>query len=156
MDSMTLFSARPARLEASPEAIEQAKRFVLAQWQARHLERYGEMGKASLPVDLSSSCKFSSLFAQALFGGTLEGNWQHQFVRLPSGQRLDLNEEALDVQALGEDAYRHDPVWWGNRDHRDSLKSCLPRVEAWVQAFEKEWGLSPQPPATRARRTAKP
>lgn len=151
---MKFSSECPARWDASPEAIEQAKRFVLAQWQARHLERHGELGKDSLPTDLSSSCKFSSLFAQAVFGGTLQGNYHHQFVRLPSGQRLDLNEDAQDVQALGEQAHRHDPVWWGNRDHREAMESCLPRVQAWLCKFEEECGLAPisSPKRTRPAR----
>lgn len=149
---MSPFSLAPARLPATAANIKRAHTFCLAQWQQRHLERHGEGGRAWMPTDLSSACKFTSLFAQAVFGGALEGNEDHQFVRLPSGDILDLNTASQDVVELGSKAHQHDPAWWGNADHRKSMTSCQPRVEAWLQAVEKEWGLAPREPVAAASR----
>lgn len=90
-----------------------------------------EMGRDE-PADLSSSCKFASLFMQRLFGGELQGNWHHQYVVLPSGERIDPTD-AVGVST--SNPYFHDKGFWGNQEHQASMKSCLPRVERWVQEF---------------------
>lgn len=135
-------------LPATPENIEKAKAFVLKKWRERATER-----GLRAPTDLSSSCKFSSLFAQRVFGGKLRGNWDHQFVVLPDGKVLDLNLDAEDVRAL-DDPHRHDRSFWGNREHRESMASCEPRVAAWVEEFRREMRLdeswSPTPEALLA------
>lgn len=148
---------KPARWAATPTHVALAQAFVLRKWRERHLERNGHSAwaQASLPTTLAHACKFSSLFAHAIFGGRLEGNEAHQFVRLASGDVLDLNHDAPDVQALGAAAHRHDPVWWGNPDHRESMKSCRPRVSAWVAEFSQLHGLTepaPTTPTPRVRR----
>ena len=134
----------------TPENIAAAKRFVFTKWQ----ERAKEMRREA-PVDLSSACKFASLFAAKVFGGKVRGNFFHQWVELPDGQHLDLNDEAQDVaemlrgqiptdtQAyatahrvqLPASLYTHDPIHMGMRDNRDSMASIKPRVERWVAEF---------------------
>ncbi len=126
-------SIEAGALPATPENIAAAKAFVLKKWQERAIERGGP--NATLPDDLSSSCKFSSLFARAVFGGKLEGNFDHQFVRAKDGTIIDLNIDAADVKELGDQAHRHDILFWGSRDHRDSVRSCVPRVKEWVAEF---------------------
>lgn len=124
-----------ARLEATPENIQRAQDFVLQRW----IERAQELGKP-LPADLSSGCKFASLFAWQLFGGTLRGNYQHQHVVTCAGEILDLCAGSAELVSMSE-PYVHDPHFFGNRDHLDSLNSCLPRVNTWLKA----WALSYPP-----------
>ena len=114
----------------TPECLELAKMVLWEGWNERAQDR-GEKE----PEDLSRSCKFSSLFVWKLFGGQIRGNELHQFLRLSSGKILDLNADARDVQDLA-DPWRHDPEFWGNEDHLESLESCLPRVDLWVERFE--------------------
>lgn len=125
--------AKPARLPATPENIARAKEFVMKKWIERFRERSGP--NASPPTDLTDSCKFSSLFAQEVFGGSLRGNGDHQYVETPKGEIIDLNIDAQDVKQLGDRAHRHDDLFWGSRDHRVSLNSCRGRVADWVKEF---------------------
>lgn len=123
-----LIEAKSGKLEATPENIERAKEFVLKKWRERAAERgYPE------PEDLSSSCKFSSLFAQAIFGGQIQGHYEHQYLVL-NGEIIDLNKDAADVKAMDE-PHEHDESWFGNPEHLDSLESCKPRVRDWVREF---------------------
>lgn len=139
--------ARPAPLDPTPEIIALAREVALEGWRIRAADRMFRE-----PQDLSGSCKFTSQFAQRLFGGRLRGNEDHQFVELPSGERLDLNEEAEDLRVLlakGHDPWAHDPGFWGNRDHRASMRSCLPRVQSWELTFRNrledlDHGLEPR------------
>lgn len=116
------------KLPATPENIERAKEFVLRKWR----ERAAERGHPE-PEDLSSSCKFTSMFAQAIFGGQIRGNYEHQFLVL-DGEILDLNKDAADVKAM-DDPHEHDESWFGNDEHIDSMESCKPRVMDWVREF---------------------
>lgn len=123
---------KPARLPATPENIERAKRFVMNKWVERAKERH----EPKVPIDLSNACKFSSMFAREIFGGRLRGNQAHQFVQLADGKIVDLNSDARDVLALGDNAQHHDEeLFWGNPDHVDALDSCRPRVKLWVKEF---------------------
>jgi hypothetical protein len=127
-------------LEPTLENIEKAKRFVLKKWIERFHERYPGLAKehpGMVPHDLTDSCKFTSLFAQALFGGEIMGSYDHQYLSL-NGQVIDLNADAADVRELGQAAYDHDHEFFGNPDHRESLKSCMPRVKDWVAEFLKQ------------------
>lgn len=121
-------------LAPTEKNISLARAFALNRWRDRARER-----GLPIPDDLSSSCKFTSLFAQGLFGGRLRGNHDHQFLELPGGEILDLNAEAKDVRAL-DTHYRHDPVFWNNPDHRASLRSCRPRVADWLEDFRNHTG----------------
>lgn len=131
--STTLISESADHLPATPENIERAKQFVTQKW----IERAKERGYPDheLPTDLSSSCKFTSQFAQRVFGGELRGNWHHQYVKLSDGRMLDLNIDAADVQKLGTLAHSHDRKFWRNPEHRESMDSCRARVDDWVREF---------------------
>lgn len=109
-----------------------AKNFFMDKWR----ERAKETGR-SIPTDLSGACKFGSLFAQAVFGGTLQGNYNHQFVVLDNGIRIDLGEDAQDRLSFSDDGewYNHDDAFFNNPEHLESMTSCKPRVQRWV----KEW-----------------
>lgn len=139
-------------LPVTPENIAAAKEFVFAKW----IERAKEYGHDA-PVDLSSACKFASLFAAEVFDGQVRGNFFHQWVELPNGQRLDLNDEAEDVatmlrgeipadtqdyaalsrKRLPKPLYTHDPRHMRSRDNRDSMASIKPRVMRWADEFLK-------------------
>lgn len=117
-------------IPASPANIALARSFVLTKWR----ERAKEMGRPS-PKDLSDSCKFTSQFARIIFGGELAGNQKHQFVRLDNGDILDLNFYADDVQKKIKDPHRHDPSFFGNPEHEESMASCRGRVMEWIREF---------------------
>lgn len=133
------------RLSAAPQELDAAKAFVRARWR----ERAAERGMPDPGDDLAGACKFASLFAQAVFGGDLRGNYDHQFVVI-DGIVIDLCEEASDVRDLvrrGSDPHRHDPEFWGNPDHQESLASCQPRVARWVEQYlDLRGGLLPPQP----------
>jgi hypothetical protein len=102
---------------------------ALQGWKERAIER-GQLE----PLDLSSSCKFSSALVRTLFGGTIEGTHEHQFNRI-AGAIVDINRDAQDVSALrarGIDPHQHDRRFIGSRDHIDSMLSCMPRVRVWA------------------------
>lgn len=101
-------------------------------WNERLLER-----GLSPSVDRSGSCKFAALLTRELFGGKLVGNINHVFV-LKESKILDLNVNQTDVVSLGEAAYYIDPKALRYQEYRDSLWSCIPRVERWVSWFEKK------------------
>jgi hypothetical protein len=122
-----------AFIEPSEENIARARAFAMEKWKERARER----GSPD-PADLSYSCKFTSLFAQRLFGGKIQGNYDHQFLALPDGKIVDLNIDAEDVKKLGDRAHQHDPLFLNkrNRDWRDSMQSVQPRVDRWVEEFK--------------------
>jgi hypothetical protein len=123
----------PMPLPPSPANIAKAKAVALEGWRERARER----GLDKLPSDLSGACKFASMFAQRLFGGELRGNHDHQFLLL-DGAIIDLTDgsEELDrLRADGKDPYLHDRRFWGNREHKESMRSCERRVNAWTQKF---------------------
>lgn len=121
---------RTGILAPSRAAIAAAKRFLLAQWQ----DRAAEYGRAPVST-LQNACKFSSLFAWMVFGGRLEGNADHQWVRLAGGQLLDLSDYAGYRFYPSGVAYGPDPAFWLNPEHRRSLDACAERVNAWVATF---------------------
>lgn len=84
------------------------------------------------PKDLSGSCKFSSLLLHEICGLEMRGNRDHQFCVTADGTVVDLNAGSGDILALAR-PYRRDQRFWGNREHREALESCLPRVAAWAQ-----------------------
>ena len=119
-------------IPATPENIELARKFMMAAWD----KRAEELGRKD-PPDLSDSCKFSSQFARIIFGGELQGNVDHQFVRLANGRILDLNMYADDVQHKIDHPHIHDPEFFGNPEHEKSMASCRGRVFQWVEDFRK-------------------
>lgn len=131
-----LAQEREGALEPSEDLIEAAREFVFERWKERAAERFGVE-----PTDLSKSCKFGSLFLHTLIGGRIVGNEDHQFV-MKDGEIYDLSADAQDVAAL-EHPYHLDPLFFGSRDHLDSMNSCLPRVSDWIDAFDYAPALTP-------------
>ena len=119
-------------IKVTPEIIRMARTFLIQKWKDRAVE----LGRPE-PDDLTGACKFASLFAQALFGGKLKGNWHHQYVLLPNGEKIDL------VGGMTRDRvdYTHDPEFWNNPEHVESMKSCAPRVKTWTNEFKRKLGL---------------
>lgn len=140
-------------IAATPQNLQLAKDFVFLKWKERSKER-GDFA----PTDLSGSCKFSSMFAQKIFGGKLAGNENHQYVML-NGTIIDLNIDAEDVVNFQKEydrdgfigykkskygwmewhgpPHEHDEIFFNNQDHRESMKSCRPRVNQWVEEFKE-------------------
>lgn len=137
-------------IAATPQNIAAAKTFVLQKWR----ERAQELGRDD-PLDLADACKFTSLFAAKVFGGAVRGNFFHQWVELPDGRTLDLNDEAADVitmlrgeipdgskayaammrKTLPQPVHTHDERHMRRRDNRQSMASVRPRVQRWVDEF---------------------
>lgn len=128
-------SVRGFPIEPSAENTARARDFVFRMWCEREVER-----GFPVPKDLSFSCKFTSIFAAQVFGAEMQGNEDHQFCVLPDGEILDLNSDAADVVELAKqgDPWRHDPDFWLNPDHQESLESCQDRVDAWLRRFAAE------------------
>ncbi|GJD91610.1 hypothetical protein BHAOGJBA_5158 [Methylobacterium hispanicum] len=125
-------------VEATPENVEAARAFVLDRWR----ERAHENGLPE-PADLSSACKFCALFAKALFGGSIDGHYEHLFNRVGGGI-LDLSEASADVGGM-DAPYRTDLEFLASEDLHYSLQTCLPRVRAWVAAFPAAPASAPRP-----------
>lgn len=117
----------------SPNEILQLQEFVFQKWCERAKELHLDN-----PGDLSGSCKFTSLFIQSLYGGDIRGNWHHIHVRLKSGQVIDLNSKAQDVQDIitkGSNPHLHHRSFIASAETRASFESCRPRVTRWIE----EW-----------------
>jgi len=137
-------------INSTPENIAAAKIFVLRKWRERAIERGHDE-----PADLSSACKFSSLFAAKVFGGKVRGNFFHQWCELPDGRPLDINDEAVDVVAmlngkipddtrayasasrktLPQPLYTYHEPHMRSKGNRESMASVEPRVDQWVREF---------------------
>lgn len=122
----------PARFKTDKNNILLAQKALDRLWFERCKERGADFNQRA------HSCKFASLLARSLFGGKLDGNWDHVFVRLDDGEVLDLNAHQQDVIDLGDRAHLSDPKTLLHQDYRESLGSCLPRVKRWVEWFENE------------------
>ena len=143
------------RMRPTPATLSAARLFLLERWRERHAEIDPD---GPPPTDLSGSCKFTSQFAAKVFGGRVEGNPFHQWVRLEDGTPIDLNEGSDDVATLmrGEipeymaaharatmatlprKPYRHDSRHMRRADTKRSNRSCAQRVDAWVKRFLSE------------------
>lgn len=128
--SESIDDSLPGQIDTTPENIQIARDFVFQRWIDRANSRCDQT-----PVDLSSACKFASLFAWQLFGGTLAGNCRHQFVLSHDGSVLDLCCGSAELESM-KDPYVHDAEFFGNDEHLSSLDSCLPRVSDWIRQFE--------------------
>jgi hypothetical protein len=122
---------REAQLAYSYEHFAQAKVFVFRKW----CERAAERG-ASLPIDLSGSCKYGSLFMNQVFGGVICGHYEHQY-NIIGGRIVDLSHDAMDVGRL-TNPYLHEPDYFNIPKKQASLDRCLPRVQGWVVQFLAE------------------
>lgn len=114
---------------ATDNNIKLVKDFLYNKW----IERAVELAKP-VPNDLSKSSKFSSLLCNKLFGGDIQGNNNYQYNVLPSGKILDLNSNAADVLSI-ETPYYNDIKLFENDNYINSFKSCLPRVNKWINEF---------------------
>ena len=110
-----------------------AKDFMFRMWCIFAIER-----KVPAPSDLSGACKYSSLFTQKVFGGTIEGNYAHQYNRI-DGRRVDLSHDSLDVARLSH-PYDHEPDYFLIPEYQKRLKLCVPRAERWAERFMREVG----------------
>lgn len=111
--------------------ISRAKAFLKEKW----AERHKEMGREGEPSDMQGTCKFASLFAQALFGGDIKGNPDHQL--------LKVKDRILDLTDIYDpNTFHHDKEFFGNPEHEESMKSCEPRVAKWVEEFKQRYGAA--------------
>lgn len=124
-------TAQNAQLAYSDEYFALAKIFVFRKWCERAVER-----DAIVPVDLSRSCKYGSLFMKRVFGGVICGHYEHQY-NLIEGRIVDLSHDALDVGRMSN-PYLHEPDFFAIPEKRASLNLCLPRVERWAVQFLAE------------------
>lgn len=144
-DVAKLKSMKLRGIPLTPENLKSAKDFALRKWQ----ERAAERGYRK-PKDLSDACKFCSEFAANLFGGKTKGNYHHQFA-VVNNYIVDLAENSKnvkDLKARGVDPYKHDPAFWGNPDHKESIKSIQPRIKKWRTQFAEEWLTKRNPVGT--------
>lgn len=128
IDADWLLHEHDGLIEVSPENVAAAAGFALDRWRERALE----LGRVE-PSDLSGACKFCALFAKALFGGAVDGNDEHVFVRVDGGI-VDLSAASADVACL-DDPYASDEAHLWNEDLHYSLSTCLARVRTWVANF---------------------
>jgi hypothetical protein len=129
---------RKAQLAYSYERFALAKAFVFRKWCEQAVER-----RALVPIDLSGSCKYGSLFMNQVFGGTICGHYQHQY-NVICGRIVDLSHDAVDVGRI-TNPYLHEPDFFAIPEKQASLTSCLPRVERWVLEFLEEIKNSEMP-----------
>lgn len=118
----------PPRLVYSYANFARAKAFVFRKWC-----EHARACQQPVPLDLSGACKYGSLFMQQVFGGVIEGHYQHQFNRI-DGRLVDLGHDAADVGAM-RTPYLHEPDYFDLPEQRASLASCRTRVDAWVREF---------------------
>jgi len=118
---------RQAKLPLTPTNLALASQAMDLLW-AQRLE---ERGYPRVP-GRSGSCKFAALLARDLFGGKLDGNLEHVFVR-KEREVLDLNNLQDDVLILADSAHLSTPWVLEDREYRESLASCMPRVKQWCQ-----------------------
>ena len=92
------------------------------------------------PQDLTNASKFSSLFTKLIFGGSIQGNADHQF-NVIDGRIVDLTAGSAGLSGLAN-PYNHDPLFFGHDDHLASLASCMPRVRLWADQFALDYAPS--------------
>jgi len=119
--------AGSAKLPLTPSNLDLANQALDQLWAERLEERGYEK-----PPGRGGSCKFAALLGRELFGGRLDGNLDHVFVR-KDRKVLDLNEQQDDVLILGAAAHLSTPWVLEYEEYRESLASCMPRVQRWAQ-----------------------
>lgn len=110
-----------------------AKEFVFRQWCAFASER-----QALRPEDLSGACKYGSQFMRLIFGGSIEGHYEHQYNRI-AGRLVDLGHDAQDVGRM-RFPYLHEAGYFELPEQQAAMRACLPRVGRWAEAFMGEQG----------------
>jgi hypothetical protein len=134
-------------LPPSSENLALVREFLLEKWRERYVERHNDNLRAGietdfvLPFDLSNSCKFTALFGSVVFDGEITGNYDHIF-NMVDGKKVDINKTAADVISNPK-AHRVDKRFLAfNEDLYESLKSCVPRVESWIDEFGRKMELT--------------
>lgn len=117
-----------ARISYSYENFSKAKMFFFGKWCQVASSR-----KLIKPTDLSSACKYGSLFTQSIFGGAVRGNYEHQF-NIVDGRRVDLSHDSLDVGRMSN-PYLHEQSYFDIPETRASLTGCSSRAEEWATEF---------------------
>ena len=135
----------PARGEGTisptPQALAAAEDFFRHKW----AERAASLNRER-PSDLTGACKFASAFAALVFGGTVRGNWHHQWVEHSEapGGRIDLthaegvlphDRRCVLAGCRQGRIDRHDARFFGNKDHKSDMASVAPRAQRWAQEF---------------------
>jgi len=85
------------------------------------------------PADLSGSCKYGSIFIQAVFGGSIRGHFEHQY-NFIDGRLVDLSHDAMDVGAM-RNPHLHEPGYFLLTRQQASLSGCEPRAQRWAAEF---------------------
>ena len=124
----TRVAATWKHVPVTDEWIKRAKVFLKQKWEERHKE----LGREGTPTDLKGACKFASMFAQKLFGGKMVGTAEHQVLK-HVGRIIDLTD------IYDPNTFTHDKEFWMNPEHEESLKSCEPRVQQWVDEFMQQY-----------------
>jgi hypothetical protein len=108
-----------------------AKVFVFRQWCVLACER-----SVLRPEDLSGACKYGSQFMRLVFGGCIEGHYEHQYNRI-TGRLVDLGHDALDVGRM-RFPYAHEADYFELPEQQEAMRACLPRVSRWADDFVDE------------------
>ena len=125
----------PVPLPATPDNVAAAQTFALARWREHVAEMTRKISRLRAceyvePADLSNACRFAAVFAQAVFGGELYGNYYHVWCVTADGQRIDLTDGVqfadgvpaawrARARAVGldvPDPGQHDPRVWRERE----------------------------------------
>lgn len=136
----------------TPDDIARAKAFAMSMWRQRALE----LGRPE-PTDLSDACKFCSLFAQGIFGGSILAHDFHCWTMV-DGEVIDLAEDGRDVLDLadgrvptsatdyanrygltwnGDDPYEADVCFMARREFVEAMESCIPRTTRWIEEWNR-------------------
>lgn len=120
----------PGQLDYSYARFASAKLFLFERWCELALDR-----QTSTPTDLSSACKYGSLFAQSVFGGCIRGHYEHQY-NFIGGRLVDLSHDSLDVGRM-RNPYLHEAAYFQIPEVQTSLARCAPRATHWASEFLK-------------------
>jgi hypothetical protein len=119
---------RIGKISYSYENFSLAKEFVFTKWCET-----ARIRNLTIPIDLSRSCKYSSLFAQSIFGGVIRGHYEHQY-NFIDGRLVDLSHDALDVGKMSN-PYLHEKSYFDLPEIQTSLEKCSHRTEQWATEF---------------------
>lgn len=115
-------------IQYSDEEFKKAKCFVFEKWKQRAID-----SNEDVPTDLSRSCKYGTLFMNTIYGGSIQGHYQHQY-NVIDNHIVDLSDNAADVLRL-LNPYHHDAEFFKIPEQIASLNCCIPRVDQWVAEF---------------------
>jgi hypothetical protein len=129
-------------LEPTDDMIAKATSFAARKYAERVREANPLLARdhpSLVPSDLSGGYKFAALFAQRLFGGVIRGS-QHHLWLVCHGKKIDLCANSGLTKAIGKQADFHHPNLLKLKTFHDSLNSCKPRIEQWVNEFLAQLG----------------